>query len=408
MRRILFITFFWGFLTELSAEGGPTPAHNRFPIYPPIYLSAGDQFPFSLMRLASLPQSAEIMPKGSIAYGVISTWSNTVNYREDLFNIDTETLNNMVYVSWAPLRRVQLDFLAPVITRGSGVLDKPIRNWHDLFGLPQGARSVIDDNRFSLEAQTDEKGLFSIDSQGTSVGVSRLGCKIGLFSGGQSGEAIAVAPLARISQAFPSRAGQESVNYESAHFLSGDTVLKHIEVDKDEQTRSLPAIGSRSRNKLEIYGLDISMMAAIGLPAFDASFGQRSIDMEVGMLSSFNLEVFGIDFGTIDMGLSGFELMDPSIPDNNGNSLQFHKTRIEFFSYLSTPEFGHSSAFVGSLLSSPQIDNVELFDSPTAYFDFGMRYTWPSLLVTLALRENTAHSNITTDISFMLNCEFRT
>ena len=61
--------------------------------------------------------------------------------------------------------------------------------------------------------------------------------------------------LARISQAFPSRAGQESVEYESAQFLSGDGVLKHIEVDNNEQTLSLPAIGSRSRNKLAKCGL---------------------------------------------------------------------------------------------------------------------------------------------------------
>ena len=62
--------------------------------------------------------------------------------------------------------------------------------------------------------------------------------------------------LARISQEFPSRAGQESVKYESAQFLSGDGVLKHIEVDKNEQTRSLPVISSRSRNKLKECGLD--------------------------------------------------------------------------------------------------------------------------------------------------------
>ena len=62
--------------------------------------------------------------------------------------------------------------------------------------------------------------------------------------------------LARVSPAFPSRAGQESVKYESAQFLSGDGVLKHIEVDKNEQTRGLPAIGSRSRNKLEECGLE--------------------------------------------------------------------------------------------------------------------------------------------------------
>ena len=38
----------------------------------------------------------------------------------------------------------------------------------------------------------------------------------------------------RISQTTPSRAGQESVKCESAQILSGDGVLKHSEVDKIE------------------------------------------------------------------------------------------------------------------------------------------------------------------------------
>ena len=75
---------------------------------------------------------------------------------------------------------------------------------------------------------------------------------------------LGVAALGHISQAFPSRAGQESVKYESAQFLSGDGVLKHIEVDKNEQTRSLPAIGSRSRYKLEKYELGIGATAVTG------------------------------------------------------------------------------------------------------------------------------------------------
>ena len=64
---------------------------------------------------------------------------------------------------------------------------------------------------------------------------------------------------ARISEAFPLRAGQESVKYEPAQFLSGYSVLKHMEVDKDEQTRRLPAIGTQSRNKLEKCGLDFNL-----------------------------------------------------------------------------------------------------------------------------------------------------
>ena len=69
------------------------------------------------------------------------------------------------------------------------------------------------------------------------------------------GEDTRVLGLDRISEAFPSRAGQESKKYESAQFLLGDGVLKHNEVEKNEQTRSLPAIGSRNRNKLEKCGL---------------------------------------------------------------------------------------------------------------------------------------------------------
>ena len=61
--------------------------------------------------------------------------------------------------------------------------------------------------------------------------------------------------LTRISQSFSSRVGQESVKYESAEIFSGEGVLKHIEVEKIEQTRILPAIGTRSRNKFEKCGL---------------------------------------------------------------------------------------------------------------------------------------------------------
>ena len=62
--------------------------------------------------------------------------------------------------------------------------------------------------------------------------------------------------LTRISQAFPSRVGQELVKYEFAQFLWGEGLLKHIEVDENEQIRSLPATRSRSRNKLEKCGLN--------------------------------------------------------------------------------------------------------------------------------------------------------
>ena len=79
--------------------------------------------------------------------------------------------------------------------------------------------------------------------------------RLSLLFSCDSGLSLVQVAIARISQAFPSRAGQESIKYESAQFLSGDSVLKHIEVDKNEQIRSLPAIGSRSRNKLEKCGL---------------------------------------------------------------------------------------------------------------------------------------------------------
>ena len=75
--------------------------------------------------------------------------------------------------------------------------------------------------------------------------------------------------LARTSQTTPSRAGQESVKCESAQILSGEGVLKHSEVDKIEQIRSLPAIDSRSRNEFEKCGLGPS--ASVESGAFSRS-----------------------------------------------------------------------------------------------------------------------------------------
>ncbi len=75
----------------------------------------------------------------------------------------------------------------------------------------------------------------------------------GDFSSG--GPEIQEVQLARISQTTPSREGQESVKCESAQILSGDGVLEHSEVDKVEQTRSLPAIDTHSRNEFEKCGL---------------------------------------------------------------------------------------------------------------------------------------------------------
>ena len=61
--------------------------------------------------------------------------------------------------------------------------------------------------------------------------------------------------------------GQESVKYESAQILSGDGVLPWLintgsEVDKVEQTRSLPTIDMRSRNEFEKCGLAFAIVEA--------------------------------------------------------------------------------------------------------------------------------------------------
>ena len=90
--------------------------------------------------------------------------------------------------------------------------------------------------------------------------------------------------LTRISQEFQSRAGQVSVKHESAQFLSGDSVLRHIEVDKDEQTRSLPAIPSRSRNTLEKCRLSSRKCGEIGLgwPDLDLNLLLHGINLYFG------------------------------------------------------------------------------------------------------------------------------
>ena len=86
--------------------------------------------------------------------------------------------------------------------------------------------------------------------------------------------------LTRTSQAFPSRAEQELEKYESAQFLSGDGMLKHIEVDKNEETPSMPAIGSLSRNKLEECGLTPNIPECIPEPIPESSLRDISPSSE--------------------------------------------------------------------------------------------------------------------------------
>lgn len=50
-----------------------------------------DQHPLSLLHSTFRPQDASILPVGSYRVGMNFAWSNTLNYKRDHFQVDSET-----------------------------------------------------------------------------------------------------------------------------------------------------------------------------------------------------------------------------------------------------------------------------------------------------------------------------
>jgi hypothetical protein len=102
-------------------------------------------------------------PKGSWSVAADFHWGSTAVVQSDANEalvVDAETRELRLTLQRALTERFALQLGAPYRYVGAGSLDGFIDDWHDAFGLPEGARPILPEDRLRLAYERDHVVLF--------------------------------------------------------------------------------------------------------------------------------------------------------------------------------------------------------------------------------------------------------
>ncbi len=131
----------------------------------------------TLSRTATLPTLGEsrVLDAGQIATRFTVDWSNEYvaqsNARETL-TIDAETQRVTFGFRRGIAEGVEIGVDLPLLFTGGGALDGVIEGWHDAFGLPNGGRDRVRQDRYLVQYTVD--GQTRIDEQQGANGIGDL------------------------------------------------------------------------------------------------------------------------------------------------------------------------------------------------------------------------------------------
>jgi len=138
-------------------------------------LGIQNQFLLNSVHLSAAPESATTLSEGAFTFE--SRFSITNSFvSEDFYVVDAEQRTTDLAFGYGLPSQTELGFVLPIVWRGGGVFDHTIRQWHETFNLPDGARETVQDDQYSVQGQTDS-GTFSFDEKGFSLGDLRLALK---------------------------------------------------------------------------------------------------------------------------------------------------------------------------------------------------------------------------------------
>lgn len=166
-----------------SDVGGPPLPAARVQLPPSLHL-----FDFPVEPVEPRPR-ARLRPSLEVAY--------TSAFQRELargganrFEADFELLTVTPRLAWRPADRLELAVAVPLFLPGSGFLDRAIEEYHDLFGLSNGGRERVPNNRFASRLVVGGRPVY----QGTQrLGVGDLAFVQGWRLAGGEGRPLALA-----------------------------------------------------------------------------------------------------------------------------------------------------------------------------------------------------------------------
>ncbi|MBA4286756.1 MAG: hypothetical protein C0434_14615 [Xanthomonadaceae bacterium] len=129
----------------------------------------------TLSRTATLPTLGEsrVLDSGRFATRFTVDWSNEyveqANARESL-TIDAETRRVTFGFRRGVAEGVELGVDLPLLFTGGGALDGVIEGWHDAFGLPNGGRDRVRQDRYLVQYTVDGQTRILDDEGASGIG----------------------------------------------------------------------------------------------------------------------------------------------------------------------------------------------------------------------------------------------
>ena len=131
-----------------------------------------NQNPMVLPYGLPLPLPARLASDGAGRYGLVVNWSNTATEESSgrwEATIDAETFDLRLRGEYAFGERWSVMGELPWRSIGGGSLDGAIESWHDFWGLPEGDRKNMPQDRYLIEAQVDGQTVLLYDDDASGI-----------------------------------------------------------------------------------------------------------------------------------------------------------------------------------------------------------------------------------------------
>jgi hypothetical protein len=153
-----------GSLWPLATQAAPLVTRNQNPLLLPYGLP--------------LPLPARLIGPGDGRASLDVNWSNAANLEtsgEREFTLDAETVDVRLRVEHAFSERWAAMIELPWRSLSGGSLDGFIENWHDFFGLPEGPRRRMPQDRLLIDYQQSGETLLHIEDSASGIADIPLG-----------------------------------------------------------------------------------------------------------------------------------------------------------------------------------------------------------------------------------------
>lgn len=131
-----------------------------------------NQNPLVLPYGLPLPLPARLASDGAGRYGLVLNWSNTATVESSgrwEATVDAETVDLRLRGEVAFGERWSVMAELPWRSIGGGSLDGAIESWHDFWGLPEGDRKNMPQDRYLIEAQVDGQPVLLYDDDASGI-----------------------------------------------------------------------------------------------------------------------------------------------------------------------------------------------------------------------------------------------